>query len=484
MSETPRLPDGLVVVVKRDCPTCELVAPVLGELAAHGGRLTVYTQDDPGFPASVPAASRAHDEDLAVSWHHRIETVPTVLRVAGGVEVARAVGWERGEWEELAGMSPLGAGLPAFRPGCGSLSVDPSVADRLRVRFEGDRLRSRRIELAELDDEIETAHERGWSDGLPVVPPTPARVLRMLDGTSRPPDEVVAVVPPDLVEATVEKIAVNAVMAGCKPEYLPVVLAAVEAACTDSFNMHGLLCTTYFSGPVVIVNGPIAAQIGMNSGVNCFGQGNRANATIARALQLVVRNVGGGLPGGIDRATFGAPGKYSFCFAEDEAGSPWEPLSVERGFAPGTSTVSLFSGHGPSSIVDQISRTPESLARSFAARLRSAHHPKLVIAMGAMLVVSPEHARVFAGAGWSKARLRQELESLLMLDGDELVRGAGGMEEGMPAALAAGRRLPKFLPGDVAILHAGGSAGMFSAIIEGWVTGAKGSQLTTREIRP
>jgi hypothetical protein len=478
----PRLPDGLVAVVKRDCPTCQLVAPVLAEIAARGRALTVYTQDDPGFPPGVVA--RVHDQDLAISWHHRIETVPTLLRVDGGVEVARAIGWLRSEWEEVAATGPLGAGLPDHRPGCGSLSVDPSMSDALRVRFDGGRLRSRRVEVASLEDEIEATYERGWTDGLPVVPPTPARVLRMLDGTSRAPDEVVATVPPDLVPATVEKVAVNAVLAGCKPDYLPVVLAAVEAACTDSFNMHGLLCTTYFSGPVVVVNGPIAAQIGMNSGVNCLGQGNRANATIGRALQLVVRNLGGGLPGGVDRATFGAPGKYTCCFAEDEAGSPWQPLSVERGFAPGTSAVSLFPGHGPSAIIDQISRTPESLARSFAAKLRAVNHPKLVIAMGAMLVVSPEHARVFADAGWDKARLRAELERLLLLDGDELVRGADGIEEGLPVQAAAGRKLPKFLPGDLVIVHAGGRAGMFSAIIEGWVTGAKGSQLTTREVRP
>lgn len=484
MSEVPpRLTEGLIAVVKRDCPTCELVAPVLGEIAARADRLEVYSQDDAGFPATVPAAARRFDDDLSVSWHHQIETVPTLLRIEGGVEVGRAVGWVRGDWEKLTGLDGLGADLPPYRPGCGSLSVDPSRAEALRVRFEGGRLRSRRIEVAELEDEMETAFERGWSDGLPVVPPTPARVLRMLDGTSRPADEVVAVVPPDLVPVTVEKVAVNAVMAGCRPEYLPVVLAAVEAACTDSFNMHGLLCTTYFSGPVVIVNGPVASRIGMNSGVNCLGQGNRANATIGRALQLVVRNVGGGLPGGIDRATFGSPGKLTFCFAEDEAGSPWEPLSVERGFAAGASTVSLFPGHGPSAIVDQISRTPESLARSFAAALRRVSHPKLVIAMSAMLVVSPEHARVFAQAGWSKARLRAELDQLLVIDGGELVRGAGGIEEGMPPEIAAGRRLPKFIPGDLPIVHAGGSAGMFSAIIEGWVSGAKGSQLTTLEVR-
>src|SRR5206468_763768 len=313
----------------------------------------------------------------------------------------------------------LGTGLPDFRPGCGSLSVDPNLADELRVRFSGSVLRSRRVELAELEDEMEAMFDRGWSDGLPVVPPTEARVLRMLEGTTRAPDEIVAVVPPDLVECTVEKVAVNAVLAGCKPEYLPVVLAAVEAACTDEFNAHGLLATTYFAGPVVIVNGPIARAIGMNSGGNVLGQGNRANATIGRALQLVIRNVGGGLPGGVDRATLGNPGKYTFCFAEDEEDSPWEPLSVERGFAPGTSTVTLFAGEGPSGIVDQLSRTPDSLARSLAAGLRGVAHPKLAIGFDAVLVVSPEHARVFREAGWDKSRLRKELLELLTVHGSE-----------------------------------------------------------------
>src|SRR3989441_2092919 len=155
-------------------------------------------------------------------------------------------------------------------------------------------------------------------------------------------------------------------MAGCKPEYLPIVLAAVEAACTNEFNAHGLLATTYFSGPVVVVNGPVAAAIGMNSGGNALGQGNRANGTIGRALQLVIRNVGGGRPGEVDRATLGNPGKYTFCFAEDEVGSPWEPLSVERGFDAGTSTVTLFAGEGLRAVFDQLSRSPESLARSLA----------------------------------------------------------------------------------------------------------------------
>ena len=214
LSSAPPLPDGLVAVVKRDCPTCELVVPVLRDLHDRAG-LTVITQDDPGFPAD--AGWVHHDGDLALSWHHGIETVPTLLRVSGGAGTDRAVGWSRPEWERLAGVDGLGDGLPDWRPGCGSLSVDPAYADELAVRFSGSGLRSRRVELAAREDSWEAMFDRGWSDGLPVVPPTEARVLRMLAGTTRDPSDLVAVVPPSLVECSVEKVAVNAVMAGCEP---------------------------------------------------------------------------------------------------------------------------------------------------------------------------------------------------------------------------------------------------------------------------
>jgi hypothetical protein len=476
----PPLPDGLTAVVKRECPTCALVLPVLRELRSRGMELTVVTQDDPSFPDELEPVD---DTGLAFSWHHAIETVPTLLRVEDGVEVERTEGWSRPRWEALTGLDGLGPGLPDHRPGCGSRSVDPDVAGDLAVRFSGTRLRSRRVELAALEDDWEALFDRGWSDGLPLVPPTEERVLRMLDGTSRAADAVVAVVPPDLVECTVEKVAVNAVMAGCRPEHLPFVLAAVEAACSDEFNVHGLLATTYFSGPVVIANGPLTRSVGMNSGINAMGQGNRANATIGRALQLVIRNVGGGRPGEVDRATLGNPGKYTFCFAEDEVGSPWEPLHVERGLPPESSAVTLFPGEGPRGVIDQLSRTPESLARSFAACLRDVAHPKLPLVFDAVLVVSPEHARVFAEAGWDKARLQQELAGLLALDGTELARGAGGIAEGVPEAFA-GATLPKFRDGGLLVVHAGGHAGMFSAIIGGWVNGETGSQPVTREVRP
>jgi len=263
---------------------------------------------------------------------------------------------------------------------------------------------------------------------------------------------------------------------------MPVVLAAVEAACVDAFCMHGLLATTWFSGPLVLVNGPVARAIGMNSGINALGQGNRANATIGRALQLVVRNVGGGRPGGVDRATLGNPGKYSFCFAEDEEGSPWEPLSVERGVPAGKSAVTLFAAGGVQGVLDQLSREPESLTASLAACLRTVTHPKFPIATDTMLVISPEHARVFRQAGWSRKRLREELGARLMLQGRDVVRGAGGIAEGMPEALA-GASLPKFREGGLLIVHAGGRAGLFSAIIAGWpASGDMGSSPVTVEV--
>ncbi|MEY2589327.1 MAG: hypothetical protein QOJ67_1311 [Acidimicrobiaceae bacterium] len=473
------LPDGIVAIVKRDCATCTLVAPVLRQLAAADGlAFTVFSQDDLTFPEGIDVAD---DTDLAVSWHHAIDTVPTLLAVKDGVEVDRTVGWLREQWEAITGVEGLGPDLPGHRPGCGSLSVDPSLVDELAVRHGGSVLRSRRVEVADLEDEVEAMFARGWTDGLPVVAPTEGRVLRMLEGTTRRADEVVAIVPPDLVECTVEKVAVNAVLAGCRPEHLPVVLAALEAACTDEFNIHGVLATTMPVGPVVIVNGPIRERIAMNSGVNVLGQGNRANSTIGRALQLVIRNVGGGRPGGVDRAAQGNPGKLSFCFPEDEAGSPWEPLHVELGYAEDASTVTLFAGEGPRGVVDQLSREPDSLARSFAACLRTVQHPKLPIVFDAVLVIGPEHARVFREAGWSKAKLRERLRELTLLEGADIVRGAGGIAEGVPEHLRD-IQLPKFRPDGIIIVHAGGGAGLFSTIIAGWANGATGSQPTTREI--
>ncbi|MFK8026169.1 MAG: thioredoxin, partial [Ilumatobacter sp.] len=366
--------------------------------------------------------------------------------------------------------------------GCGSMSVDPDLVDALRVRFGVTDLRSRRLEVGRLEDEIEMMFTRGWTDGLPVVPPTEERVMAMLEGTSRAPSDIVAVVPPDLDEITVEKVAISAVMAGCRAEYLPWVLTAVEAACNDVFNMHGLLATTMPVGPVIVCSGPGTRRIGMNSGGNALGQGNRANMTIGRALQLVVRNFGGGRPGEVDRATHGGPGKLSFCFAEADHESPFGRLAEEHGIAEGVDALTLFAGDSSHCMVDQLSRTPESLSRSFAASLRSVNHHKLVLMFDALVVIGPEHARVFQDAGWGRTEIIDGISEHLTTPGAAVARGADGISEGMPDFLTTADSLPKFRPGGLMITYAGGGAGLFSQIIGGWVNGEIGSTPVTRAV--
>ncbi len=474
-----RLGDGLVAVVKEDCPTCKLVTPVLQELRSLGVGVQVVTQDDPDFPEGLEAID---DRDLEISYRLEVEAVPTLFKIEQGEVLDRRVGWNRQEWRDFTGVESLGLEMPEYRPGCGSRTTEPGAAERLKVRFDASSLQSRRVEIGGEEDPIEACYARGWSDGLPVVPPTPERVERMLSGTRRDRAELVAVVPPDYAECTVEKVAISAVMAGCLPEYLPVVMAAVEAVCTDEFNIHGLAATTMAVGPVVIVNGPIRQRIGMNSGINALGQGNRANATIGRALQLVVRNVGGARPGGVDRATLGNPGKYTLCFAENEEDSPWDSLAQERGVEAEASAVTVFGADAPHLVIDQLSRTPESLAISLAGTLRALANAKLVLGFDAFIVIGPEHARVFSDGGWSKARLRQELLEILTMPAADLVRGAGGCAEGLPESFSS-EEVCKFGNDALWFVHAGGRAGMFSAVMGGWARGPRGSMPVTREVK-
>ena len=470
----------LIAVIKRDCETCRLVEPVLAQIRGRAP-LALYSQDDPSFPESLGGAQ--DDTALARSWRLRIETVPTLIRFEGDKEVARIAGWDRAEWERVAQQAKLGPGLPAFQPGCGSKTQDPGMPERLALEHGDLTLRSRRIEVADPEDAIEAAYDRGWSDGLPVVPPTPLRVAMMLSGTTRRPDEVIGLIPPNLSECTVEKAAVNAVMAGCRPEYFPVVLAVIETALDPKFSMHGLLATLWFAGPVVIINGPIAKRIGMNSGGNALGQGNRANATIGRALQLVIRNVGGGVPGGVDRAVFGNPGKYTFCFAEDESDPEWTPLNVARGFKPGTSTVTLFHGDGVQGIAAGRSRTPEGLARSLAMALAAVCHPKLAEWAGAILAISPDHYAIFREGGWRRSEIEAGLREALRRPGRDLVYGAHGVEEGIDPARAE-EMVDKFNPGTLLVVRAGGRGGLMSAVIGGWPAQRKKAEVqpVTREI--
>lgn len=473
-----KLPDGFVAVVKKDCPTCVLVEPVLQAMEKDGLALTVYVQDQPGFPD----VSRVIDDTaLERSYTLAIETVPTLIRVEGGAEQSRVIGWERDEWQQLTGLGSLGDDLPAHRPGCGSISVEPGVAERLALRFGNFDVVSRRIEVGGTEDDIEYCFERGWSDGLPVVPPTEERLYRMLQATTRAAGEVLGEAPPDLAPCTVEKVALNAVLAGCKPEYLPVVIAAVEAALDPAFCMHGLLATTWFSGPMVVVNGPIRKAIGMNWRGNVLGQGNRANATIGRALQLVIRNVGGGRPQEADQSAFGHAGKFTNCFAEDED-TPWQTLGEQKGFGADRSVVTLFSADGPQGVIDQLARTPEDLIRTLSQSLAVIHNVKLVNGADVVVVVGPEHGRVFDQAGWSKARVTEALHAQSQVAGIDLGMGTDEAR-GQPLSDPAAKRKPKFRPEGIQLVRAGGEAGLFSAIIPGWLMkGSLGTEPVTKEI--
>ena len=469
------------VVIKKDCPTCEMIETVLAELiATYPGKVTIYIQDDPSFPESIE--SKIDDTSLEFSYRNNIEIVPTLICSSESKESDRTYGWDKAEWRRLTNLSSLGESLDSFKPGCGSKTLEPGMEEQLIARFDDKLLSSRNIQLADLEDDAEGCYERGWSDGLPVIPPTRVRVIRMLKGTDRSPGEIIGNIPPDNAPCTIEKVAINAVLAGCKPEYFPIVLASVQAALQDKFCMHGLLCTTYFSGPVMIVNGPVVQQVGLNNGINALGQGSRANATIGRALQLLIRNVGGGVPGGIDRAVMGNPGKYTFCFAEDESDADWSTLAQDRGFERSESVINLFAGEGLQPIVDQKSRDPDSLARNMAASLRAVVNTKLYGVADAVLVVCPEHRRVFREGGWNKDDLKNALYDNLMTPGSELILGAQGIAEGMPEKFE-NKVIGKFRDDGLHITSTGSKAGMFSAIISGWVaSGERGSQLVSQRI--
>lgn len=498
-------PSGRVSVlffVKEDCPTCRLSAPLIeSTYRAFGGHADVWMigQESAGntrlamdFDLTLPILD---DSALAISYANDIEIVPTTLVAdASGIELFRFVGFAKEDWQELFRELQLRTSLaaphtdwnplPATRPGCGSKSVEPELADRLSRQGPPG---ARRIEIDDGEDPIEFLFEQGFTDGFPVVPPTEERVTRMLAGTGRDPQSVVAVVPPNLARATVEKVAVNAVMAGCRPAYLPVVLAAVEAVCTDEFNMHGVLATTHFPTPVLIVNGPVRDRIGMNYRVNALGQGNRANATIGRAVQLVVRNVGGGKPGGVDRSAIGHPGKYSFCFAEFEERSNWEPLHVERGFQRSDSTVTAFAGGAPNGFVDQLARDACSLATSYGVVLAAASHPKHYFHGEIVVIVPPEHVDTFARDGWTKQQVREQIQLASRRPARELEQGAGGSAEGLAAELVAkigpATPLSKFRSDEmITLVVAGGEAGKFGAYLGGWLSGPMGSTMVTRKI--
>ncbi len=270
--------------------------------------------------------------------------------------------------------------------------------------MEKQGLQSEKFEIA---DDLWEANaffeEKGWTDGLPIIPPTEERVARMLEAVPRDSEEVIGFVPPRWAPATVEKIAINAVMAGCLPQYMPVILAGVEAITDPKLNLYSLQATTGGPAVMLIVNGPIRNQLKINGGPNALGEGWRANATIGRTIRLIQRNIGGSYPGTTCKATLGWPGKYALCIAENEEASPWEPLHVERGFDAKSSAVTAISADGVVRASDLDSTTAEGVLTIFSHRLGGPSGPE------AIMVICPEHARIIAGDGFSKKDVKQFL---------------------------------------------------------------------------
>ena len=329
-----------------------------------------------------------------------------------------------------------------------------------------DALQSPLHEVADAFEANELFQRNGWTDGLPIVPPTEAEVRRFLNAAGLTADAVVGVEPVRRRRITAEKVAIAAVMAGCLPEYLPVVIAIVKAMCAPEFGLHGVTASTGGSAPFAVVNGPVRRALGMNATHNALANGSRPNATIGRALRLFIINVLGGIPGQLDRSTLGHPGKFTFCLAEDEEDSPWLPLATERGMSPGASAVTVLSVASPHQIMNEWTHDPREIAETYAAAIRANMLTYSIWAGNYAIVVARQHRQIFAEAGWSKRDLRECLhERSRVTRGDWRTVGkaavASRKDEG--AVYTALRS-----PDDLLVVAAGGPAGGFGAILPPW----------------
>jgi hypothetical protein len=339
-------------------------------------------------------------------------------------------------------------------------------------------LTSIEVETAGWPEAIETCFERGWTDGLPVIPATATRVQEFVAAARRGPDEVLVREATRRRTVTVEKAAINAVLAGCRAEYMPVLLAALEAMADPAYNLHGAITSTGGSAPLVVVNGPVARALGINAGVNLFGPGWRANATIGRALRLVILNCLGAQPGTLDRSTQGHPGKYSYCIAELEEDSPWEPLHVERCFPRNASAVTVFAAEGPHNVLTHYGHDAEAILVTLADAMAGlgSFSPGQ-----SFLVLAPEHVRILARDGWTKPALREALHARTRRTLAELKRA--GKTPGPVAPEDETRFVHRGEgPEDIFIVVGGGGAGGHSAFIPSWSRN-RNSLAVTRPVR-
>ena len=333
-------------------------------------------------------------------------------------------------------------------------------------------LSSRRLEFADDAAAMEYYAEQGWTDGLPVVPPTPERVARFLDHAGRPASAIIGTEPTKGRVITAEKVAINAVMAGCLPEHLPVILAAVEAICEPKFNLHAVSVSTMGAAVLTVVNGPVVGELGLRSGVDLFGPGNRANATIGRAIRLIITNATGAVSGELDKAALGHPGKYTWCFAEAEAESPWQSLHEEKGLSAFQSAVTVYPGLSPIQVNPPATIDPEQILSSFADALFTTGpgQDDLVVVMSLEIV---GHLKA---AGWSKDRVKEALYRAGRRPASEWARVGTPVSVQDRDALIGAINSPE----NVTLIVAGGQAGGGCAVIQLWGGGTNSKPVTKK----
>lgn len=502
----------LLFFFETDCPTCQLTIPYLNRLIdtlpASAAVVLPISQDSESATRALCNSIEIHipvllDEGLRVTRLYDPVAVPTLFLIDGTGNIKRtSTAFDKSELNAIVAdlcdqlnvpqfiVASEFDGVPATKPGCTSRHLEPEEAvevGEVGLSFGPKGQRASTIELPNEPDATDYCLEEGF-DSLPVVPPTIERVTRMLNAVDLPPDEVVALIPPNFGQATVEKIAANAVMAGCKPEMMRVLLPLVRAACDERFNLHGVQATTHFAAPLIIINGPARAELGFVSRSNVFSNVARANSTLGRAFQLMLINLGGARPGEIDMSTLGNPGKFSYCIAENEEDNPWVPLHVDQGFARSQSALTLFAAEPPRGVSEHNARTARSVLKAITRVLATIWSYRMCTAFEAIVVLCPEHALTIAKDGFSKENVRDFLfentgipERAYETDLDgEGVRFVSSYErvtiDGEPCFL-------KFRSRDqIKLVVAGGTAGKFSAVIGSWATGPRGSQMVTYPI--
>ncbi len=489
----PQREPYLLVFLETDCPTCRLSVPYLNRLAEQGAQVIGISQDSDVLTRDFVEQTSALfpveiDTDLRLSRAYDPVAVPAFVLVGADGYVQRTqIGFDKDELNTVAeemGRRPIADahdGAPHRKPGCSSRHREPSEsgasAEPLNV-YGSIGTRASRIDVSE--DPYEYCL-REFGDPLPVIPPTVDRVERMMGGLN--PAEIIGRIPPCYGEATVEKIAANAVMAGCEPAMMDVLLSLVRAACDERFNIHGVQATTHFAAPLIVVNGPVRRRFGFACGQNLFSNVARANSTLGRALQLILRNLGGATPTGIDMSTLGNPAKFAYCIGENEEESPWEPLHVELGFRPEQSALTLFAAEAPHGVSEHRARTARGVLKAITRALATVWSYRVCAGVEAFVVIGPEHARTIHRDGLTKQDVREFLFNNTGIpvrayddDGD----GTNQTHLYREITIDGERCYQKFRsPEAIGIIVAGSGAGKFSAVIGSWAAGSRGSQRVT-----